>query len=375
MHFGFWTFLKKTGLFVRRNTVFVIAALCAAVSCFIVPPDSLYADYFDLKTLVSLFCMLAVICALRNIMFFRILARKIIVLFKNTRAAITALVFVTYFASMLIANDMALLTFLPLGYIVLSSTGKEKFMMPTFILQTASANLGGMLTPFGNPQNLYIYNYFSVPTAEFFGIMWLPTLIAVAVLALCCAFIKKESFEFENEFIKKLDIKKAVVYFIMFAYAIIIVFRVVPYWTGLLFIPILLFMDRDALLKVDYVLLLTFCMFFIFSGNLARIPEVRTFFEGLLQKNVLLTGVVCCQFISNVPSAVLLSGFTDNYAPLLVAVNIGGVGSLVSSLASLITFKQFCLYQPGKAGKYLLCFHAFNFSVLALLTLICYFIF
>lgn len=146
MHFGFWTFLKKTGLFVRRNTVFVIAALCAAVSCFIVPPDSLYAGYFDLKTLVSLFCMLAVICALRNIMFFRILARKIIVLFKNTRAAITALVFVTYFASMLIANDMALLTFLPLGYIVLSSTGKEKFMMPTFILQTASANLGGMLT-------------------------------------------------------------------------------------------------------------------------------------------------------------------------------------------------------------------------------------
>ena len=166
---------------------------------------------------------------------------------------------------------------------------------------------------------------------------------------------------------KKLNVKRALVYFAFFAYARIIVFRVVPYWTGLFIIPKLYFLDKQAVFDVDYVLLLTFCMFFIFSGNLARIPAVNQFFANLLGKNTLLTGVLSCQVISNVPSAILLSGFTADYANLLVAVNIGGCGSLISSLASLITFKHFTLYQPGNTKKYLVLAHTLNFGFLAVL--------
>ena len=353
--------------FIKKNMVFSIAAVAAIISCFFVTPDSQYISYFDFKTLVSLFVMLAVIAALRHISFFRILANKIVKIFKTTRSAIMAIVFITYFASMLIANDMALITFLPLGYFVLASTKKEKYMAFTFIMQTIAANLGGMITPFGNPQNLYLYNYFNIPTAEFFAIMWKPTVISVLLILICCMFVKSEPLEGGKPTNKKLDAKKAIIYFIFFAYAIIIVFRVVPYWTGLFIIPLLFFMDRQSVYDVDYILLLTFCMFFIFSGNLARIPAVNDFFANLLGHNVLLTGALSCQIISNVPSAILLSGFTTNYTHLLVAVNIGGCGSLISSLASLITFKHFAIYQPQNTKKYLVLAHALNFGFLAVL--------
>ena len=368
-------FLHKVAAFCKKNVVLLVATVVAAISCIFVPPDAAYADYFDWKTLVSLFCMLAVIAALRNIMFFRILARNIIKVFKTTRASITALVFITYVASMLIANDMALITFLPLGIFVLAAEDKHKYMPFTFVMQTIAANLGGMITPFGNPQNLYLYNTFNIPTGEFFKIMAIPTAISLVLIALCCVFVKKESLVCEEQQIAKLNVKRAVVYFAMFAYAIAIVFRAVPYWTGLLVIPVLLIMDRKALKDVDYALLLTFMMFFVFSGNLSRIPAVSEFFGGLLEKNTLLTGAFCCQFISNVPSAILLSGFTDTYAPLLVAVNIGGCGTLISSLASLITFKQFCAIEPKKAGKYLVVYHAMSFGFLAVLILSCVFIY
>ena len=368
-------FLHKVAAFCKKNVVLLVATVVAAISCIFVPPDAAYADYFDWKTLVSLFCMLAVIAALRNIMFFRILARNIIKIFKTTRASITALVFITYVASMLIANDMALITFLPLGIFVLAAEDKHKYMPFTFVMQTIAANLGGMITPFGNPQNLYLYNTFNIPTGEFFKIMAIPTAISLVLIALCCVFVKKEPLVCEEQQIAKLNVKRAVVYFAMFAYAIAIVFRAVPYWTGLLVIPVLLIMDRKALKDVDYALLLTFMMFFVFSGNLSRIPAVSQFFGGLLEKNTLLTGAFCCQFISNVPSAILLSGFTDTYAPLLVAVNIGGCGTLISSLASLITFKQFCAIEPKKAGKYLVVYHAMSFGFLAVLILSCVFIY
>lgn len=360
--------------FIKKNTVFVIATVAAIISCILVPPDEKYLGYYDLKTLTSLLCMLAVIEGLKNISFFGILAQKIIRLFKTTRSAITAHVFITYFASMLIANDMALITFLPLGYFVLTATKKQKFMAYTFILQTIAANLGGMITPFGNPQNLYLYNRFSIPNGEFFSIMWFPTALSVLLLIVCCAFIKNEKFDEAEYSDKKLDVKRAVVFFTLFAYAIIIVFRVVPFWTGLFMLPIIFLFDRKAVFQVDYVLLLTFCMFFTFAGNLVRLPAVNEFFGTLLSKNTLLTGVLSCQAISNVPSAILLSGFTTDYAHLLVAVNIGGCGTLISSLASLISFKHFCEYQPENVKKYLITAHALNFSFLIILTVCCSFI-
>ena len=367
---GLHRILEVVVTFTRKNTVMVIALVLAAATSVIVPPDAEYLGYFDFKTLTCLFCVLAVVCALKNIRFFYMLAQQIVRLFKNARMCVLALVYVTFIGSMLIANDMALLTFLPLGYFVLSSTGKHKYMAFTFIMQNIAANLGGMLTPFGNPQNLYLYTKYNIPVGEFTLIMLPPFLISIAIITLCClVFVKAEALVFEGESIS-MPRGRTILYLALFALSIAIVFRGIPYLIGLIVIPaVLLFADRDALKAVDYPLLLTFVFFFIFAGNMARIEAVRELFSFLLEKNTLLFSVLSCQCISNVPSAILLSQFTGNYPALLVGVNIGGVGTLISSLASLITFREYTKHNPGKSGKYILLFSAFNFGMLMILTL------
>ena len=361
--------MSKIWAFVKQNIVMLIALLAAIVTSCIVPPDKEYIGYFDFKTLTCLFCVLSVVKKKKNIKFFYILALKIVQVFKNARISVLALVYITFIGSMLIANDMALLTFLPLGYLVLTTTGKRKYMAVTFILQNIAANLGGMLTPFGNPQNLYLYTKFEIPTLEFMSIMAPPFLLSILLITLCCIiFVKPEPLELQKEEVK-LDPKRTVLYLILFALSIIIVFRVMPYWIGLIIIPVvLLIVDRKALLMVDYSLLLTFVFFFIFAGNMARIDAVRNVFSGLLEKNTLLVSVFSCQIISNVPSAILLSQFTGNYRDLLVGVNIGGVGTLISSLASLITFREYVKLNPGKGKFYVLVFSLFNFAFLFILT-------
>lgn len=363
-----------TGAFIKRNVVLCIATLLACVTCCIVPPDSAYLDYFDFKTLTCLFCVLAVVCALRNIRFFTILAESIVRVFKNTRACVLALVYITFLGSMLIANDMALLTFLPLGYFVLSSTGKQKYMAFTFIMQNVAANLGGMLTPFGNPQNLYLYNYFQIPTGQFVWTMLPPFCISVALMTAACFFVKKETLDIQPSG-KTLPVWRTVIYGVLFALSIVIVFRIIPFWIGLIVIPaVLLFMDRKALKDVDYGLLFTFVAFFVFAGNMARIEAVEKLFSSLMSKNELLVSTLSCQGISNVPSAILLSKFSTDWRPLLVGVNIGGVGTLISSLASLITFREYTTRAKGNAGKYMLLFTLINFAFLAVLTVAEYFI-
>ena len=352
-------------LFIKKNAVMLIALVAALITMFFVPIDREYLNYFDYKTLACLFCVLAVVCALKNINFFYILARRVVRLFKNARMCVLALVYITFIGSMLIANDMALLTFLPLGYFVLTSTDKKQYMAFTFIMQNIAANLGGMLTPFGNPQNLYLYTYFSISNLEFMKIMVLPFIFAIALITVfCIIFVKKEPLGLEEDG-EKLNCKKGVLYFILFALSIAIVFRGIPYIVGLIVIPlVLLFVDRKALKQVDYPLLLTFVFFFIFSGNMARIEVVKNFFSMLLQKNTFLVSVLSCQVISNVPSAILLSQFTTNYADLLLGVNIGGVGTIISSLASLITFKEYIKHNPEKGFYYIERFSAYNFLFL-----------
>lgn len=354
--------------FIKKNIVMCIAFLAALITCFFVPIDKEYLGYFDFKTLTCLFCVLAVVCALKDINFFYILAEKIVEHFKNVRLCVIALVYITFIGSMLIANDMALLTFLPLGYLVLSTTGKEKYMAFTFILQNIAANLGGMLTPFGNPQNLYLYTKFSIPNLEFVSIMALPFIISIVIITACCFLIRPEPLKVDEQ-IPRLDWKKTSFYLILFAFSIAIVFRGIPYWSGLIIIPLALwFTDRNALKAVDYPLLLTFVFFFIFSGNMARIDAVSSIMSMLLEKNALLFSVLSCQFISNVPSAILLSQFTSDYADLLVGVNIGGVGTLIASLASLITLREYASHNPKKTVKYIGEFTVINFAFLILLT-------
>ncbi len=367
--------LYKILRFLKHNPVLSIAFAAAVITSIIIPPDKEYIGYFDFRTLTCLFCVLAVVCALKNINFFYILAKKIVEIFKNIRACILALVYITFIGSMLIANDMALLTFLPLGYFVLASTNKQKYMAVTFILQNIAANLGGMLTPFGNPQNLYIYSEYKIPTLEFMKIMAPTFTLSVILITLCCLiFIKPESVSITGSKVY-LNPKKTVFFLVLFALSIIIVFRTIPYYIGLIVIPAaLLFTDRRALKKVDYGLLLTFVFFFIFAGNMARIDLVRELIESILNKNPLLVSVASCQVISNVPSAILLSQFTQNYQSLLVGVNIGGTGTIIASLASLITFREYKKHNPHKVGYYIGIFSLFNFAFLIILTIFAYFV-
>lgn len=352
----------------KSHAVLIIAVIAAAVTCIFVHPDEGYADYFDLDTLSCLFCTLAVVSALKERHFFEWLAGKIVTAFGNMRRVAFALVFVTYFGSMIMANDMALITFLPLGWFALSSCGKKKYTAFVFIMQNVAANLGGMLTPFGNPQNLYLYSYYSINAGEFFAVMALPFAVAFVLIALTCLVVKPEHVALETPEVPAPPVWRTVVYFVLFALSVLIVFRVFPFYVGLAAVTLaLLVLEPRAFLKVDYGLLLTFCAFFVFSGNLARIPAVESALGSLVALSPLLVGTASCQVISNVPSAVLLSRFTSDYRHLLVAVNIGGLGTPVASLASLITLGEYRRRCPGSTARYLGLFSLINFGYLAVL--------
>lgn len=354
--------------FLKSRIVLIVAVVAAAVTCFFVPPDAGYADYFDLDTLSCLFCTLAVVSALKRRRFFEWLAVKIIAAFGNMRRVTFALVFVTYFGSMIMANDMALVTFLPLGWFVLSSCGKTKYTAFVFVMQNVAANLGGMLTPFGNPQNLYLYSFYSIEAGEFFSIMAIPFAAAFILIAGTCFIVKPEPIELESSPGAAPQPWRMAIYFVLFALSVMIVFRVFPYYVGLIAVTVaLLALEPKCFLRVDYGLLLTFCAFFIFSGNLARIPAVREALGSLVALSPLLVGTATCQVISNVPSAVLLSRFTNDYRHLLIAVNIGGLGTPISSLASLITLGEYRKRVPGGTLRYLGLFSLINFSYLAVL--------
>lgn len=354
--------------FFKSSVVLIVALVAAGVTCFFVPFDREYLGYFDLQTLSCLFCTLAVVAAFKNIRFFEWLADIIVRRFRNMRNIVLALVFVTYFGSMIMANDMALITFLPLGYFVLDSCGNRKLTAFTFIMQNIAANLGGMLTPFGNPQNLYLYSFYNIAAGEFFKIMALPFAVAFVLILGVCLFVKPEKAAVLSAPKKTPPVWRIAVYAALFVLSVLIVFRVFPYYWGLLAVAAaLIVLDYRSVLRVDYGLLLTFCAFFVFSGNMARIPAVEKFLGGLVALDPLAFGVLSCQVISNVPSAVLLSKFTADYANLLVAVNIGGLGTPIASLASLITLNTYRRVRPGETKKYILKFLLLNFSFLAVL--------
>ncbi len=362
------SFLSIVIQFFKKQFVLTIACIAMLVTCIFVPVDQAYFGYFNWSTLATLFCTLAVVSAFSHIHVFEILSKNIVLKLHTLRNATLGLVFITFLGSILLANDMALLTFLPLGYFVLNSTDNKQAMGFTFIMQNIAANLGGMVTPFGNPQNLYLYSYYRIGNMEFVKIM-LPCFLAATVLiVICCLFVKATPLTLKNDEFYVLDKKKTLIYSILFVASILIVFRIVPYFLGTVAITmILLALDKDAIKEVNYPLLATFCAFFVFSGNMARIPAVSAFFEYLLPKNTLLFGILSCQFISNVPSAVLLSHFTNDYASLLPAVNIGGCGTLIASLASLITFSEFKKHNPKKVKSYVVKFSVINFCFVILL--------
>lgn len=357
--------------FIKSEIVLCVAIILAIVTCFFVPIDKEYLTYFDWQTLVLLFCMLSVVAGLKSTNIFELISRKIIGLFHTRRAVIYSLVFGTFFFDMIVANDMSLITFLPLTYIVLHSTKNDKYLAFTFIMQTIAANMGGMITPYGNPQNLYLYSYYNIPTIEFFKILSLQTITVAILLWICCSFIPNDPLKLRKKSKVIISKKELYIYTTLFILVILGIFRILPYMLVLAIVILTIALtDIKRFQKVDYGLLATFFVFFIFSGNIARIPQIKTFISSIVMKNTLLAGIVSCQFISNVPTAIFLSKFTTNYKDLLVSVNVGSLGILISSLASLITLKEFLKHQPKKFWNYLVMFTLFNTLFLVVLLLI-----
>lgn len=380
--------LRRLARIIRQNATASIAAAAALVTMLFVPPDAAYLGYFDLNTLACLFALLAVIRALRNAGFFETVAHAVVRRFKTLRGLGCALVGVTLICSMFATNDMALLMLLPLSTVTLASTGNERALPFTFVMQAIAANLGGMILPFGNPQNIFLNSRFDIAFPDFLATMALPFAVSVILIALCCLAGFKvaplsssgapDAAASERA---PLPRAKTALYLVLFALSLGMVFRVVPFVAGVVIVAVaLLFADRRALAHVDWGLLATFALFFVFSGNMARIPEVQGFFSMLLGQSTLVTSALASQVISNVPAAILLAPFVDGYQPLLIGVNIGGAGTLIASLASLIAFNHFRaikrgMKRPGiqalSTKRYLALFSALNFAFLAVLLAVC----
>lgn len=338
----FKSVMARIGKFFKTNFIFSVVVVMAIVSMIFVPPDSEYGGYFEWSTIATIFLILLVVAGLININFFETVARFIVKKFKSTRSIIMCLIFLTYVSAIFNANDMSLLTLLPLSYIVLKYTNNLKYCAFTFIMQNIASNLGGMLVPIGNPQNLYIYSFYHISFLEFLKIMALPTLIAFVLIVAVCMFVKNDPIEFKDDYSKKVNKKRLSVLLVLFALVLLSIFRVMPWWLSLILVTVaMIFVDRKAFLGVDYTIPLTFVLFFIFSGNMSRIDVLTNFLTKIIDEHTFFTAYVSCQVISNVPTAILLSKFTNNYASLLISVNVASLGIIFSSLSGIIALKEY----------------------------------
>ena len=355
--------------FLKKEPVLVISALAAIISCFLVPPDAGYIDYIDFRTLALLYALMTVVAGLRKAGVFTALAHTLCRRARNTRAIGAILVGLCFFSSMLITNDVALLTFVPFAVVVLGLAGRRQELIRVVVLQTVAANLGSMLTPVGNPQNLYLYSFFELSMGDFL-LTTLPVWLLSLVLVLGCCFSLPGA-----EFSAVLDDEPAIerrslgIYLALFAVCLLTVLRVLS-WPAMLatVILIVLIADRPTLLEADFMLLLTFVAFFIFSGNLARIDAVDSLLRRLLSGREYLTALLTSQVISNVPAALLLSGFTDNAKALLLGTNIGGLGTPIASLASLISLQLYSRSEEARPGRFLVEFTVVNAALLIVLS-------
>ncbi len=360
---------SKAKAFVKKESVFFISAFFAVVTMFFVPPDKEYLHYIDFKVLCLLFCLMAVVAGFKSVGVFNALTYKLLKHIKNGRILGITLVLLPFFTSMLVTNDVALIVFVPFTIALLSSFNLTNAIVPVIVLETVAANLGSMATPVGNPQNLFLYSAYNLGAGEFFSVTLPLTLLSLALLTVASAPVLPKSLDI-NELKKEsvTDTKKLLIYCSLFILALLTVFRVVPFQvTTVITALVFLVIDRKQLKEVDFMLLFTFVCFFVISENLGRLDTVKEFLQALLNKSTLLTSIGASQVISNVPAAVLLSGFTDNWRELLAGVNIGGLGTPVASLASLITLKLYLKSQNAKPIKFLAVFTAFNLAGLVIL--------
>lgn len=355
--------------FVRREPVLLIAAFAALVTCFFVPPDAGYLGYLDLRTLALLYCLMTVVNGFRKAGLFAHLSHILCEKAGNLRLIALLLVMLCFFSAMLITNDVALLTFVPFAVVVMGMAHHQRELILVVVLQTVAANLGSMLTPVGNPQNLYLYSRYDMGFGEFFAVTGPIWLLSLILLLLSCLLLKPERLELYLGEAPGMDRRALPVYAVLLAVCLLVVVRVLPwYWMLGIVVLVLLFYDRKILLKADFMLLLTFVAFFVFSGNLSRMQKVADAIRGLMTGREFLSALLASQVISNVPAALLLSGFTDRAHALLLGVNVGGLGTPIASLASLISLKLYSHSEHAHTGRFLAVFTAFNLGFLLLLS-------
>lgn len=369
--------------FIKKDTVLCVATTLAMVSAFFVKPTLNYVNYIDFRVLGILLSLMTVMAGLQRNGLFDMIGSSLLKRTKNTMQLSLVLVFLCFFFSMFITNDVSLITFVPFAMLTLRKCNQEKLLILVIIVQTLAANLGSMLTPIGNPQNLYLYNLAEMKMSTFIGIIGPYTLASGILLLLSVAVVcrKKEKIEFtleenngdheiekERLHLRRKTHQKNAVYLILFLMSLLVVVRVLPYYVAFIVVFVTVFiMDRQVLKTVDYSLILTFIAFFIFTGNIGEIETIRNVLQEFVSGREVGVGIAASQVISNVPAALLLSGFTKDYAKLLVGVNIGGLGTLIASMASLISYKIYAHHYNEQKGKYFRWFTIANVGYLAVL--------
>lgn len=363
--------MKKFISFIKKESVLVVAFTLAIVSAFLVMPDKEYLSYIDFRTLSLLFCLMAVMAGFSKAGFFTFCADRLLRKANTTKSVVLILVLLCFFFSAVITNDVALITFVPFAITVLSLAKKKELIPFTVILQTVAANMGSCLTPIGNPQNIYIYSVSGLTFLDFLRLLLPYSLVCLLALLLLILPIKKETVNRTAEGPSLPDTKSTLFYLVLFIISVLAVSGVLNYIICLvLVIAALLIFDRKIIPKVDYSLLLTFVGFFIFVGNMGRVPFINEMIANLISGKEIVFSALISQIISNVPAALLLTGFTDNMSALLIGVNIGGLGTLIASMASLISYKYVASFLPDKKGKYLLAFSLVNFALLGIMILL-----
>lgn len=381
--------MKSMIQFCKKEAVLSIAVVLALLSVFFVRPDAGYLAYIDFRTLGILFCLMTIVAGLQQIGVFDRMAKGLLARVAGVGGIVTILVLLCFFLSMLITNDVALITFVPLALIIMkqfSESDRKKWMLKCVVMQTIAANLGSMLTPIGNPQNLYLYGRAGMNISSFFRLMLPYSLISLALLLLWIwlpFLMQRESAEERQDNTESgkiwkpeetsggwmaTDTKALMVWGMLFGISLLAVGRILVWQIP--FVLVLLYgliWKREILRKVDYSLLGTFTALFIFIGNLGRIPAFSSFLQRAMQGREVLTAVFASQVMSNVPEAILLSGFTDQYQALIIGTNLGGLGTLIASMASLISFKYMVREDGTLRGSYLAEFTVANLVFLAVL--------
>mgnify|MGYP004442661479 FL=1 len=366
--------MKKIIEFVKKETLLTIAFVLAVVSAHFVKPSMAYVEYIDVRVLGILLSLMLVMAGLREAGLFDAIGVALLKKTKTSRGLSIILVLLCFFFSMLITNDVALITFVPFAIFTLEKCNQKNLIIPVVVLQTLAANLGSMTTPVGNPQNLYIYQVSAMSMGEF-SLTLLPYTLGSLILLIASVFIlSRDNQGIEAELDATHTHKKDIyIHSLFFVLCLLVVLKILPFWLPLLIIFVyLLIFDRTLVGKADYSLLLIFVFLFIFTGNLSRIPAINEILTGIVSGHEVITSVVASQFISNVPATLLLSGFTDNYKALLIGVNLGGLGTLIASMASLISYKQIQRYDNSMKGNYFAIFTVLNVVYLGIMMIVYY---